>query len=94
MGQLRADLQDLTDNGSIGDWCFRDHETEGLHICIRFPDGSERGDLGCLPLRDVPDPSMEDWQWDGNKEAPTLTPSINYVGVWHGYMRAGRLESV
>lgn len=32
------------------------------------------------------------WDWDGNREAPTFTPSINcekYCG-WHGYIRAGR----
>ena len=33
------------------------------------------------------------WHWDGNLDKPTLTPSIHHVGVWHGYMRAGRLES-
>ena len=32
------------------------------------------------------------WDWDGNREAPTLSPSINcesHCG-WHGYIRAGR----
>ena len=32
------------------------------------------------------------WDWDGNAEAPTLSPSINcerHCG-WHGYIRAGR----
>lgn len=32
------------------------------------------------------------WQWDGNLEAPTLTPSINCRGCWHGYLRAGIFE--
>lgn len=30
------------------------------------------------------------WDWDGNREAPTFTPSINCGGCWHGYIRAGR----
>jgi len=30
------------------------------------------------------------WDWDGNREAPTFTPSINCKGCWHGYIRAGR----
>lgn len=32
------------------------------------------------------------WAWDGNREAPTFTPSINcekHCG-WHGYIRKGR----
>lgn len=33
------------------------------------------------------------WGWDGNLDAPTLTPSIHWPGVWHGFLRAGRLVS-
>lgn len=31
------------------------------------------------------------WLWDGNFDAPTLTPSINCVSGcgWHGWLRAG-----
>lgn len=49
------------------------------------------------------DPVVSDgrdtWEWDGNREAPTLTPSIlkwqldkhgKRVGEhWHGYLTAG-----
>ena len=36
------------------------------------------------------------WDWDGNREAPTFTPSINCEGNcgWHGYIRNGRCVSV
>lgn len=30
------------------------------------------------------------WDWDGNRDLPTFTPSVNCVGCWHGYIRAGR----
>lgn len=33
------------------------------------------------------------WGWDGNVEKPTLSPSLLVPGVWHGYLRAGRLVS-
>lgn len=33
------------------------------------------------------------WTWDGNHDAPTLTPSINHVGCWHGFLRAGEFVS-
>lgn len=31
------------------------------------------------------------WKWDGNKEAPTLTPSVLQKSgcKWHGYLTAG-----
>lgn len=32
------------------------------------------------------DPS---WDWDGNRERPTLSPSLHAVGHWHGYLRGG-----
>lgn len=31
------------------------------------------------------------WTWDGNREAPTFTPSINCGDCgWHGYIENGR----
>ena len=37
------------------------------------------------------------WQWDGNVEKPTLSPSIGCGHRpdfhWHGYLRAGRFEA-
>lgn len=30
------------------------------------------------------------WDWDGNRERPTFTPSVNCQRCWHGYIRAGR----
>jgi hypothetical protein len=52
-----------------------------------------------VPLRPVPVADMlinggHSWQWDGNTEKPSLTPSINVVDRWHGWVRAGRLVSV
>ena len=34
------------------------------------------------------------WGWDGNEEKPTLSPSIDWPGKWHGHLVAGRLISV
>lgn len=30
------------------------------------------------------------WGWNGSREAPTFTPSINCSGCWHGYIEGGR----
>lgn len=33
------------------------------------------------------------WDWDGNRERPTFSPSVNCGGCWHGYIRNGRCVS-
>ncbi len=34
------------------------------------------------------------WQWDGNREKPTITPSINCEKVcgWHGFIVGGEFK--
>lgn len=34
-------------------------------------------------------------QWDlsGTINKPTLSPSLNWIGCWHGFLKQGRLES-
>jgi hypothetical protein len=49
------------------------------------------GHTGVLDFR-LPSASRPSWEWDGNLEAPTLTPSVNHVGHWHGYLRNGVWE--
>lgn len=34
------------------------------------------------------------WQWDGNVDRPTLTPSIDCTGCFHGYLRNGQFVTV
>lgn len=34
------------------------------------------------------------WDWDGNREKPTFSPSINCGKCWHGYIENGRCVSV
>ncbi len=29
------------------------------------------------------------WEWDGNRELPTLTPSIHHIDHWHGFLTKG-----
>ncbi len=96
-GQLRKDYQDLAENGVLGDWCF---EREDKYIVIRLPDSetTERGSATGFPIHpDIHSKGVEPgtyWEWDGNKEAPTLQPSLHWIGVWHGWMRAGEIISV
>ncbi len=102
---LRKDFHDLTENGEIGDWAFIRDDS---YICICYPVASSYPEEP--PLRDYvaipinkPDPNSHTkifWTWDGNKDAPTITPSIRVLGgsgqpdVWHGFLTAGKLTSV
>lgn len=50
---------------------------------------------GCIRLHPLTDENIGEhsWQWDGNEDKPTLTPSVNCVGIWHGFFTAGRMVS-
>lgn len=30
------------------------------------------------------------WNWNGSFDAPDLSPSVNHVGHWHGWLRNGQ----
>ena len=87
---LRANLDDFWANDQIGDWCFTADER---YLVVRL---HERED-GVAAIRIQHDPELPDgqtiWKWDGNREAPTLEPSILHHSQpeWHGWLRAGQL---
>lgn len=70
-----------------GDFCFDEDLT---HLYIILP-GTRHPDA--LKIRKGPPGGERVWGWNGNTEAPTLEPSIHSPSEWHGYLRAGRLES-
>lgn len=53
------------------------------------------GDRGVVCEWTVDHKNQCDAQWSlsGTQEAPTLSPSLHWVGMWHGWLRSGRLES-
>lgn len=67
-------------------------EVRSILMCM--PDGV----VVSLPIRPVPKTGKlinggHSWQWDGNEEKPTLTPSVHCIGRWHGFITAGRMVS-
>lgn len=34
------------------------------------------------------------WTWDGNRDRPTFSPSINCTRCWHGFIENGRCVGV
>jgi len=53
------------------------------------------GDLGSLAFQGRRQGLGGGWTWDGNREAPTCTPSILHDDGrcgWHGYLTAGEFR--
>lgn len=52
------------------------------------------GAAGALRVQAGEKPSHSpSWMWNGSRDAPTLTPSVYFVGHWHGWLRNGVWES-
>jgi len=84
-------VDDLLENGVAGDWAFAPDDAK-LYLRVPIDPDHPMGDFVGLPIGGA-GKGYPAWNWDGNREAPTLTPSINVIGVWHGYLRAGKLET-
>jgi hypothetical protein len=92
---LLKNLNDFDINGKKGDWCFLNGDS---YIALRYGEDAFKG---TVVLRIKPEEGAVSWTWDGNREAPTLSPSILVWGegrdkpaTWHGFLRAGKLETV
>ena len=90
---LRTSLDDLDTQGQRGDWCFLNNNEL---IAIRFGEDAFTG-LVVIPIAENAMQGKPHWQWNGNMEAPTLSPSIlvhenpGWSKGWHGFMREGKL---
>ena len=80
----------------MGDyWWYVDDGKRRLCTVLMGPCGSEvlLWDVAVQGPENPNPPEQRAWGWDGNVETPTLTPSLHWIDKWHGWMRAGRLES-
>lgn len=66
---------------------FRSIDGKVVGLAFRCPCGCKLE--AWLPIRDADSGTAPNWQWDGNRETPTLAPSILYPDHWHGYLRGG-----
>ncbi len=94
-------LKEDFDSLEVGDWCFINGES---YIGIRM--GEEEMDCCILPIAKNDEHFIDQygkcsWSWNGNKEAPSLTPSILHWGhgrknpaTWHGFLTDGKLVEV
>jgi len=93
---LKNNMDDLDKNGNVGDWCFINSDTL---IAIRY--GEDAFTNTCiLPVAGNLVGSKPHWSWNGDREKPTLTPSIlvykheGFDDGWHGFLTDGELKEV
>ncbi len=81
---------------------FPDDEQPGEFDVVTEPDGQRRMWFVCpgpckmmtaIALRPVLGPAVPSWEFDGDLTAPTLKPSINHVGCWHGWLTKGEFHT-
>lgn len=68
-----------------------DEETKGIRFICPCGCGNE----SWLPIRTVGE--TRGWSWDGDRDNPTLTPSVYNTGMlcrWHGFLTRGEWVSV
>ncbi len=64
---------------------------KGIHgLIYACPCGC--GEIGSLHFAVGDDAQSPSWKWDGNEDAPTLTPSIRRLDgcKWHGFLTKGQ----
>lgn len=98
-----CDMRRITAPGSHDEWAALDLQRGDFFFYHDPKTGQRRffcmlpaGHQCVIPIRPLLDPTENgghSWEWDGNEDAPTLTPSINSVGTWHGFVTAGRMIS-
>ena len=73
---LLKNMAELDEKGKKGDWCFMGDENVGedAYLCLLWGDDRFKN-LSILPIKSGTG-HLATWQWNNNKEKPTLTPSI------------------
>ena len=82
-------------------WC--DEQLEAGEVCPSVADGKCTAGQPCLYIHYpgnffIGRSSRHIHQWDGDRDAPTLTPSLGHGKrpdgsyIWHGYLKGGILE--
>ena len=88
---IREESEEAVENGPPGSFFIETLASGRRIMWHRLPDNNH----GVINLRPVA-PGQEQhpsWEWDGNLEKPTLTPSVHLPGRWHGWFTAGRMIS-
>lgn len=77
--------------GYIGDNYLRDWAGKRAPLYVKLPDGTEF----CVDSRDsreIGKPSGSGWTVTGEPPQITVSPSINILGRYHGYLKNGAIS--
>lgn len=75
---------DMISSRAVGD------DERPTHMYLRTPVGAQGAWIAITPAALGNGAS---WNWDGNRDQPTLTPSIDGgIGHWHGWVTAGMMS--
>lgn len=74
----------------VGDYYLQDGE-RGLELVLAIPHTNPRGFIHSVWTIGHPNDNGAKWSLVGDPEKLTLTPSLHAVGVWHGWVKQGRL---
>lgn len=85
--RLRARNSDIE---AAGDFHWEAHGGGAWSLFIGIPDieiGFVIVRIPVMQAAKIP----KHWEWDGDKDKPTLIPSIHTIGTWHGWVHDGHL---
>jgi hypothetical protein len=92
---------DQSTRPQIGDFEITKSPRGGYSIVMVLPRTDVSGDYSIcrIPIDRVK--AEDNWEWDGNENAPTLHPSVHqhYIRdgqqhtIWHGWIRNGEMVS-
>ncbi len=77
----------------VGHFAFSEQSADGtFDMYMVLPTDESDGRICIIPVRLGPK-QQNAWQWDGNREKPTLTPSIWHHSTpdWHGWVTRGEM---
>lgn len=87
------DLDAFRANAKPGSFHIANRAVRGLHELFLFcPCGCGLENHLLVGANFKPGGARSSWRWNGSRNAPTLDPSINMVGHWHGWLRNGVWE--
>ncbi len=97
---IYKDFDDFRANGKAGAICFCESVEHGVQgFAYKCAGCGHESYLPVVAPPEIVKKNKPEWNWDGNRELPTLKPSIFHNKEkggcgWHGYLTKGIFTSV
>jgi hypothetical protein len=88
---VRVNSEEAVTDGPCGAFFIETLASGQVIMWHKLPDGN----AGLLRLRPIVagDDVHPSWEWNGDRDKPTLRPSVHLPRRWHGWFTAGRMVS-